>query len=88
MATHSSTLAWKIPWREPGGLQSMGSQESDTTERLHLLKGMGIGNMIFSHMEMSLGWKCSDLRTVFCRPGAMSPQAPPGGAHIRHFQNV
>ena len=26
MASHSSTLAWKIPWREePGGLQSMGS---------------------------------------------------------------
>ena len=25
MATHSSTLAWKIPWTEgPGGLQSMG----------------------------------------------------------------
>ena len=25
MATHSSTLAWKIPWmEEPGGLQSMG----------------------------------------------------------------
>ena len=28
MATHSSVLAWKIPWTEkPGGLQSMGSQE-------------------------------------------------------------
>ena len=27
MATHSSILAWRIPWREePGGLQSMGSQ--------------------------------------------------------------
>ena len=27
MATHSNTLAWKIPWmEEPGGLQSMGSQ--------------------------------------------------------------
>ena len=27
MATHSSTLAWKIPWmEEPGTLQSMGSQ--------------------------------------------------------------
>ena len=27
MATHSSTLAWKIPWtEEPGGMQSMGSQ--------------------------------------------------------------
>ena len=27
MATHSSILAWKIPWtEEPGGLQSRGSQ--------------------------------------------------------------
>ena len=24
MATHSSILAWRIPWTEPGGLQSMG----------------------------------------------------------------
>ena len=32
MATYSSTLAWEIPWtEEPGGLQSVGSQESDTT---------------------------------------------------------
>ena len=32
MATRSS-IAWKIPWtEEPGGLQSMGSKESDTTE--------------------------------------------------------
>ena len=36
MAPHSSTLAWKIPWIEkPDGLQSMGSLESDMTERLH-----------------------------------------------------
>ena len=36
MATHSSTLAWKIPWaEEPGGLQSMGSLGVDTTEQLH-----------------------------------------------------
>ena len=37
MATHSSILAWRIPWmEESGGLQSMGSQkESGTTERLH-----------------------------------------------------
>ena len=28
MATHSSILVWKIPWREePGGLQSMGLQK-------------------------------------------------------------
>ena len=40
MATHSSTLAWKIPWmEEPGGLQSMGSlsrtQLSDFTLTFH-----------------------------------------------------
>ena len=29
MATHSSVLAWRIPWmEEPGGLQSMGSQKN------------------------------------------------------------
>ena len=48
MAPHSSTLAWKIPWtEEPGRLQSMGSQESDTTEQLHFhfsLSCIGEGN--------------------------------------------
>ena len=35
IAIHSSILAWRIPWTEkPGGLQSVGSKESDTTERL------------------------------------------------------
>ena len=33
MATHSSILAWRIPWAEKlGGLQSMGRIESDMTE--------------------------------------------------------
>ena len=37
MATHSSILAWRIPWtEEPGGLQSMGFIELDMTE--HTLK--------------------------------------------------
>ena len=37
MATHSSILAWRIPWtEEPGRLLSMGSQESDMTEQLLL----------------------------------------------------
>ena len=37
MATHSSILAWRIPWtEEPGGLQSWGGKESDTTEQLPL----------------------------------------------------
>ena len=38
MATHSSILAWKIPWaEEPGGLESMGSQRvgHDCTTKPH-----------------------------------------------------
>ena len=36
LVTHSSILAWRIPWTEElGGLQSTGGKESDTTERLH-----------------------------------------------------
>jgi len=35
IATHSSILAWRIPWtEEPGGLQSMECKESDVTEQL------------------------------------------------------
>ena len=48
MATHSSTLAWKVPWTEESGrLQSMGSLESDVTVRLHFpfsLSCIGEGN--------------------------------------------
>ena len=42
MTTHSSTLAWKIPWKEEPGLQ-----ESDTAERPHFhfsLSCLGEGN--------------------------------------------
>ena len=36
MATHSSILAWRIPWTEyPGRLRSMWSQELDTTQQLN-----------------------------------------------------
>ena len=37
MTTHSSILAWRIPWtEEPGELQSMGGKELNTTARLTL----------------------------------------------------
>ena len=52
MATHSSTLAWKMPWtEEPGGLYSpWDRKEPDTTERLHFhfslsCTGEGNGNL-------------------------------------------
>ena len=48
MATHSSTLAWKIPWtEEPSRLQSMGLLRVGTTEKLHFhfsLSCIGEGN--------------------------------------------
>ena len=50
VAPHSSTFAWKIPWREePGRFQSMGLLESDTTERFQFhfhfsLSCIGEGN--------------------------------------------
>ena len=38
MATHSRTLAWKIPWtEEPGSYSPWGCKQSDTTERLHFV---------------------------------------------------
>ena len=48
MATHSSTLAWKIPWTEgPGSYSPWGCKESDMTERLQFhfsLSCIGEGN--------------------------------------------
>ena len=39
MATHSSTVAWRIPWTEkPGGLQSTGSQRVEHERKSFLLR--------------------------------------------------
>ena len=52
MATHSSTLAWKIPWTEKlVGYSPRGRKESDKTERLHFL-------------SLSPFWKALTLRTT------------------------
>ena len=64
-------LAWEIPWtEEPGGLQSTGLQESDTTERLTMrlvswilprrrrrtkIKSSGIPKTRYSHFIISFG---------------------------------
>ena len=45
MATHSSILAWRIPWtEEPGGLQSMGLQR------------VGHGQSNFTHTQGCASW--------------------------------
>ena len=46
-ATHSSILAWRIPWtEEPGRLQPMGLKESNTTEQLNSDMELGGGKGI------------------------------------------
>ena len=59
MATHSSILAWRIPWTEEfEGLQSTGRKESDTTERLHfhfICLGFGISSAVWALPLIALG---------------------------------
>ena len=52
MATHSSILAWRIPWMgELGGLQSTGRKESDTTERLHFTFTLLLGRKVITNLD-------------------------------------
>ena len=61
MATHSSILAWRIPWMEElGGLQSTGCKESDTTEWLHFSSLACLQSFWFLH-QMTVCWVYSIL---------------------------
>ena len=58
MATHSSILAWKIPWAEElGELQSVGVTESDTME--HTCTNVYYTWNCKDHMYFSLCWEPS-----------------------------
>ena len=49
MATHSSTLAWKIPWMKSlVGYSPWGRKESDTTEQLHLTKSIFLMQILYN----------------------------------------
>ena len=74
MATHSSTLAWKIPWmEEPGRLQSMGplrvTRLSDFTFTFHF---HALEKEMATHSSV-LAWRI---------PGTVEPGGlPPMGSH-------
>ena len=71
MATHSSILAWRIPWtEEPGGLQSVGAQSITNSRTLLKL------------MSMELVMPSSHL--ILCHPLLLLPPIPPS---IRIFSN-
>ena len=64
LATHSSILAWRIPWtEEPGGLHSMGLQELDTTWRLNHHVGISFLNLwIFFALGLAMETTNTDLK--------------------------
>ena len=62
MATHSSILAWEIPWtEEPGGLNLWSCKESDRTEKITLFlpgskeKGFSFSITVDSSSHVSSG---------------------------------
>ena len=56
IATLSSILAWEIPWtEEPGGLQSMGLQESDTRATEHAAHALGVQGLTPNSQSRGLG---------------------------------
>ena len=62
MATHSSILAWRIPWpEEPGGLQSLGPQKSRTRLSMHTRMFLGI---LISDSSLRFGLKVRIF--IFC----------------------
>ena len=80
-ATHSSTLAWKIPWmEEPGGLQSMGSQRigHDWATSLHFTSFLKTlhGLVIFTtvNQDTEYGGRYSEINPLFHSCWLWSPE--------------
>ena len=69
MATHSSTLAWKIPWMEEPG-RPWGHEESDITERLHF------------HFSLFMHWRRKWQPTPAFLPGESQGQGSLVGCHL------
>ena len=57
MATHSSILAWRIPWtKKPGGLQSMGSQSQTRLSYYHFHFQRDVQKNVLQNVKNSLHW--------------------------------
>ena len=74
MATHFSILAWEILWiEEPGGLQSMGSQELDMTQQLNhhhypVHRKLSINGSYYYYQFLSFSFPPSFLPSLFPPP--------------------
>ena len=80
MAPHPSTFAWKIPWmEEPGGLQSMGFLELETTERLQFYF-----HFHFHALEKEMATHSSVLAWRIPRTGEPSGLPSMGSQRVGH----
>ena len=67
MATHSSVLAWRIPWtEEPGRLQSWGRRESDRTEWLTLSLSESRWVQVVANVQVIKNVICKTLQNETC----------------------
>ena len=104
MANHSSILAWRIPWtEEPGGPQSMGFQDLDTTEQLNHqpppyiiedLPFQPFSFFLFCHIMWHVGlnsgplqWECVVL-TTGCQGSMVSPFLSAQVSGVQHTHNT
>ena len=64
MASHSSTLAWRVPWtKEPGRLQSMESLRVSTTEQLHFHFSFLLEKEMATHSSI-LTWRVPGMEEL------------------------
>ena len=71
MATHSSILAWKIPWtEEPTGYSLWGHKESDTMGQNSQQRAeAGLGNYVSTHPTPTpVAWHCFSTLLVILGP--------------------
>ena len=99
MATHSSILAWRIPWaEEPGGLQSLGSQRvrhdwATNTLTVDLLPGWPVQRPctwpLRPELPVQKGCADSSAWQAMCRKAAPNTSIPEGcsgpGAEVLHW---
>ena len=104
METHSSTVAWKIPWMEEAGrLQSMGHKESNTADQLHFhfyFSSQARSTLNFKKIQFELSF-CHCSRSSFiqfssvaqscptlCDPMNLSTPGPPVHHQLPEFTQI
>ena len=86
MATHSSILAWRIAWtEEPGGLQSMGCKESDTTEWLTLSLSLAFTVMELEFWNIFKKWNDPQIFVIWFTCRVCTKIGFPGGSVVKNL---